>query len=180
VGKFNDLAYVGNPLNMVAIPTGLKMTLGSILIRAMKPEPQVAIQKTFHKNGNVFQEVPFVGDVITGTLREYHENGVLAFETPMLNGVRHGTCKQWNDKGELLGTFEMNLGTGVSKRWHPNGKLQFEGHVINEVLNGRVRVWLESGELKQERFYVDNAIVSKTDYSKVCADNPVLPIYEDE
>jgi antitoxin component YwqK of YwqJK toxin-antitoxin module len=146
----------------------------------MKPKTQVAIQRTFYKNGNVFQEVPFVGDAITGTLREYHENGVLAFETLMLNGLRHGACKQWNDKGDLLGTFEMTMGTGVSKRWHSNGRLQFEAYLIREVLNGRVRVWLESGELKQKRFYVDNAIVSKTDYSRLCADNPALPTYEDE
>jgi len=146
----------------------------------MKPERQTEVQKTFHRNGNVFQEVPFVGDVITGTIREYHENGVLALETPMMNGVRHGTCKQWNDKGDLLGAFEMNMGTGVSRRWHPNGRLQFEGHVIREVLNGRVRVRFESGGLKEERYYVDNAIVSRTDYLRACPDNPTLPTYNNE
>jgi antitoxin component YwqK of YwqJK toxin-antitoxin module len=143
----------------------------------MKPEHQAEIQRTFHTNGKLFQEVPFVGDVITGTLCEYYENGVLAFETPMVNGIRHGTCKQWNDKGDLLGTFEINRGVGISRRWHSNGRLQFEGHVIREVLNGRVRVWLETGELKQERFYVDNAIVSKKEYLKICVGIPTLPTY---
>ena len=142
-------------------------------------EKKSRIEKTFHSNGNVFQEIPFVGDKITGTLREYHENGKLALESPMQEGLRHGVCNQWNEKGKLLGSYEMKMGTGVSKRWHANGKLKFEAHLIGEVFNGRVRLWLESGKLDKETFHVNNREVSREEYDKARAANPALPEYKD-
>lgn len=138
------------------------------------------IERAFYDSGNVFQEIPFVGDQMTGIFREYHENGALALESPMANGMRHGVCKQWDEQGKLIGGYEMSMGTGVSKRWHPNGRLKFEAHLINEIFNGRVRLWSESGEIKRETFHIANRRVSKEEYEKARASNPALPEYKDD
>src|SRR5262245_25091696 len=97
------------------------MTVSDAILFTLMPKhkgmKKEEVERTFHRNGRVFQEVPFVGGEINGVLREWHRNGTLAKEVPMKNGLRHGICKQWNDKGEILGTFEMNMGTGISKQW---------------------------------------------------------------
>ena len=66
-------------------------------------------ERTYHRNGRIYQEVPFVKGKIHGLIREWHKNGALAKEVPMKEGVRHGVCKEWNDAEQLLGTFEMRM-----------------------------------------------------------------------
>lgn len=136
------------------------------------------IERIYHRNGRVFQEVPFVGGKINGPIREWHKNGVLAKEVPMKDGVRDGVCKQWNDKGELLGTFEMTMGIGVSKEWYPNGQLAFEASIVNESFTGRLRRWNEEGALVQENFFLKNKKVSPEEYARACRTDSSLPTYE--
>jgi len=138
------------------------------------------IQRTYYRNGRPYQEVPFVGGKINGIIREWHRSGALAREVPMKDGLRHGVCKQWNNKGELLGAFEMRMGTGISKQWFPNGQLQFEASVVNEKFNGRLRQWNEQGELIAETFFLDNKKVSKAEYDRAEQSNPDLPPYPDD
>lgn len=138
------------------------------------------VERTFHRNGRIFQEVPFVGGQINGLIREWHRNGVLAKEVPMKNGVRNGICKQWNDKGELLGTFEMTTGTGISKQWFPNGQIEFEASIVDENFTGRMRRWDEDGILFQETFFHDNKMVSKEDYQRFVESDSSLPSYTNE
>ncbi|HVX91046.1 MAG TPA: hypothetical protein VHC20_05485 [Candidatus Paceibacterota bacterium] len=139
----------------------------------MKPD----IRRTYNDNGLPDQEVPFVGDKINGLIREWHKSGALAREVPMKDGLRHGICKQWNDQGELLGTFEMRLGTGSSKQWYATGQLRFEASVIVEKFNGRLRQWSERGQLIEEAFFLDNKKVSKPEYDRAQQSNPDLPAY---
>jgi hypothetical protein len=142
--------------------------------KGMKEEE---VERTFHRNGRVFQEVPFVGGEINGVLREWHRNGVLAKEVPMKDGLRHGICKQWNDKGEILGTFEMNMGTGISKQWFPTGQIEFEASIVDEKFTGRMRRWDEDAHLVQETFFQGNKMVSREEYQRVAEANPSLPPY---
>ena len=138
------------------------------------------IERTYHRNGRVFQEVPFAGRKIDGVVREWHRNGILAREVPMKDGVRHGVCKQWNEKGELLGTFEMQMGTGISKHWFPDGRLEFEASIVKESFTGRMRRWNEDSELVQENFFVKNKNVSKDAYDRIRETDPSLPSYAEE
>jgi hypothetical protein len=137
------------------------------------------IQRTYYRNGRLDQEVPFVGGVINGIIREWHKSGALAREVPMKDGHRHGVCKQWDKKGALLGTFEMRMGTGISKQWYPNGQTQFEASVVNEKFNGRLRQWSDRGQLIEEAFFLDNKKVSKLEYDRAQQSNPDLPAYPD-
>lgn len=137
------------------------------------------IERTYYKNGRPYQEVPFVGGKINGIIREWHRSGALAREVPMKDGQRHGVCKQWNNKGELLGTFEMNMGSGISKQWYPNGQLEFEASVINETFTGRLRHWNEHGQLTAENFFLNNKKVAKAEYDREQESDPDLPAYAD-
>lgn len=138
------------------------------------------IQRTYYRNGRPYQEVPFISGKINGVISEWHRNGALAREVPMKDGIRHGVCKQWNEKGELLGSFEMNMGTGISKQWFPNGQLEFEASVINEAFTGRLRHWNDQGQLTQDAFFLDNKKVSHAEYERARQSNPGLPAYADE
>jgi antitoxin component YwqK of YwqJK toxin-antitoxin module len=137
------------------------------------------IQRTYYHNGRPDQEVPFVDGIINGIIREWHKSGALAREVPMKDGHRHGVCKQWDNKGELLGTFEMRMGTGTSKQWYPSGQLQFEASVVNEEFNGRLRQWSDRGQLIEEAFFLDNKKVSKSAYDRAQQSNPDLPACPD-
>jgi hypothetical protein len=149
-------------------------------MRKPKGMKEEEIERTYHRNGRVFQEVPFVGGEINGVIREWHRNGILAKEVPMKGGVRHGTCKQWNDKGELLGTFEMSRGTGISKQWFPNGQIEFEASIVDEKFTGRMRRWDEDGTLVQETFFQGNKMLSREDYQSTSEADPSLPSYAQE
>jgi hypothetical protein len=141
---------------------------------------KVSSERSYYPNGRVFQEIPFAGGKINGVIREWHRNGTLAKEVPMKDGIRHGTCKQWNDKGELLGAFEMNMGTGISKQWFPNGQIEFEASIVRENFMGRLRRWNEEGNLVQENFFQNNKMVSTDDYRRASESDPTLPFYTDE
>ena len=145
-----------------------------------KATKEEEVERTFHRTGRIFQEVPFVGGKINGVLREWHRNGVLAKEVPMKDGLRHGICKQWNDKGEMLGTFEMDMGTGISKQWFPNGQIEFEASIVDEKFTGRMRRWDENGALLQETFFTANKMVSREDYQRAVEADASLPSFIQE
>jgi hypothetical protein len=149
-------------------------------ISTHKHMKQEDTERTYYRNGRVFQEVPFAAGKINGVIREWHRNGVLAKEVPMRNGVRHGECKQWNEKGVLLGSFEMGRGTGNSKHWFPNGKLAFEASVVNEGFTGRLRRWNDAGALVQENFFLENRRVPRDEYDRATETDSSLPTYDDE
>lgn len=134
-------------------------------------------ERSYHRNGRLFQEVPFVAGKVNGVIREWHKNGTLAKEVPMKDGLRHGLCKEWNEKGDLLGQFEMNMGTGTSWHWFPNGQLQFEISLISESFTGRQRRWDEDGNLIEETYFLQNRRVSKEEYDRACRSDSSLPTY---
>jgi antitoxin component YwqK of YwqJK toxin-antitoxin module len=61
-----------------------------------------------------------------GVLCTWHKNGQLATETPYVHGLLHGVCRQWSETGEPLGSFVMEHGTGIQKQWFDNGRLALE------------------------------------------------------
>jgi hypothetical protein len=161
-----------------------RMTVSDAIFFTPMPKDKATkeeeVERTFHRNGRVFQEVPFVGGEINGVLREWHRNGVLAKEVPMKDGLRHGICKQWNDKGKLLGTFEMKMGSGLSKQWFPNGQIEFEASIVDEKFTGRMRRWDENGALLQETFFKANKMVSREDYQRAVEADASLPSFIQE
>ena len=136
--------------------------------------------RSTYKDGRISGEIRVSRGKLDGLSRYWHENGVLALEIPLKAGFRHGLCKQWNERGELLGSFQMSLGTGVVRQWYPNGQLQYEMDTLRGVPNGRQRLWSEQGELVAESFYLDGKSVSFVQYRRACKRNPDLPVYAAE
>lgn len=110
-----------------------------------------------------------------GVHRTWHKNGVLASEEPYLNGLPHGICRQWDEQGQMLGKYKMVHGTGVQRAWHDNGQLQMEVSTVRGEFSGRNRIWLRDGTLLSERFYIHGRIVSAEQYREAATRDEALP-----
>jgi hypothetical protein len=133
------------------------------------------VQRSFHSNGQLREEVPVVNGQRHGVVCSWHKNGVLATEEPYQNGQLHGVCRQWDEAGRLLGKYKMARGTGIQRSWHDNGQLQMEVSTVRGEFCGRNRIWLRDGTLLSERFYLHGRIVSPDKYREATARNKTLP-----
>lgn len=110
-----------------------------------------------------------------GAHRTWHKNGVLASEEPYVNGLLHGICRQWDEAGHLVGKYRMACGTGIQRAWHDNGQLQIEVSTVRGEFCGRNRIWLRDGTLLSERFYLRGRVVSADEYREAAAKDRTLP-----
>jgi hypothetical protein len=133
------------------------------------------IQKTFYRNGQLYEQVPVRNGRRHGIVRVWHKNGVRASEEPCENGLLHGVCRHWNEAGRLVGEYRMIHGTGLQRGWHDNGKLQIEVSTVHGEFCGRNRIWLRDGTLLTERFYLHGLAVSAEAYRAVAAKDKTLP-----
>lgn len=133
------------------------------------------IQKTFYRNGQLYEQVPVRNGRRHGIARVWHKNGVRASEEPCENGLLHGVCRHWNDAGRRLGEYRMIHGTGIQRDWHDNGKLQIEISTVHGEFCGRNRIWLRDGTLLAERFYLHGLAVSAEMYRAAAAKDKTLP-----
>ena len=133
------------------------------------------IQKTFYRNGQIYEQVPVRNGRRHGIVRIWHKNGVRASEEPFQNGLLHGICRHWNEAGRRLGEYRMIHGTGLQRGWHDNGKLQIEVSTVHGEFCGRNRIWLRDGTLLTERFYLHGLAVSAGAYLAAAAKDKTLP-----
>jgi hypothetical protein len=133
------------------------------------------IQKSFYRNGQLYEQVPVRNGRRHGIVRVWHKNGVHASEEPFQNGLLHGVCRHWNEAGRRLGEYRMIRGTGLQRDWHDNGKLRIEVSTIQGEFCGRNRIWLRDGTLLTERFYLHGLAVSAEAYRAAAAKDKTLP-----
>jgi hypothetical protein len=133
------------------------------------------IQKTFYRNGQLYEQVPVRNGRRHGIARVWHKNGVRASEEPCENGLLHGACRHWNEAGRLVGEYRMIHGTGLQRDWHDNGKLQIEVSTVHGEFCGRNRIWLRDGTLLTEHFYLHGLAVSAEAYYAAAAKDKTLP-----
>jgi hypothetical protein len=133
------------------------------------------IQKSFYRNGQIYEQVPVRNGRRHGIVRVWHKNGVNASEEPFQNGLLHGVCRHWNEAGRRLGEYRMIHGTGLQRDWHDNGKLRIEVSTIQGEFCGRNRIWLRDGTLLTERFYLHGLAVSAEGYRTAAAKDKTLP-----
>ena len=133
------------------------------------------IQKTFYRNGQLYEQVPVRNGRRHGIVRVWHKNGVRASEEPYENGLLHGVCRHWNEAGRLVSEYRMIHGTGLQRDWHDNGKLQIEVSTVHGEFCGRNRIWLRDGTLLSEQFYLDGLAVSAETYYAAAAKDKTLP-----
>ncbi|MEW6160053.1 MAG: toxin-antitoxin system YwqK family antitoxin [Verrucomicrobiota bacterium] len=135
------------------------------------------IERTFHPNGQVRSEIPYINGVVHGLSQSWHANGLLAHEIPMVHGQVEGVARFWNEKGTFLGSYEIRNGTGIQKIWFPNGKLMGEVPLIDGMMTGRQIAFFEDGTIAAETYYIRNQRVSKKKYLEMCTTDPTLPRY---
>ena len=158
----------------------------------LKEDTDSHYRKTWHENGQLFEEEqrknwvlhgwvtaydssgkllskePFVEG--TGTLMRYHESGKLESETEYVNGRYHGKRTVWFADGTVWERKHYKNGHqhGSQPKWHPNGNLYRESHydIVNnyEALVGVERYWHENGNPLSERYYEEGQIVGIEKY----------------
>jgi hypothetical protein len=133
------------------------------------------IQKTFYRNGQLYEQVPVRNGRRHGIVRVWHKIGVRASEEPYENGLLHGVCRHWNEAGRLVGEYRMIHGTGLQRDWHDNGKLQIEVSTVHGEFCGRNRIWLRDGTLLSEQFYLHGLAVSAKTYRAAATKDKTLP-----
>jgi len=134
-----------------------------------------SVERAFHRNGQLREEVPLRDGQRHGVVRVWHKNGRLANEEPYQNGLLHGVCRQWNESGRLLGKYRMVQGTGVQRTWHGNGRLQLEFSTVKGDFSGRHRLWLNDGKLMSEEINLNGRIVTAEEYNAARAKDKSLP-----
>ncbi len=154
--------------------------MGSLLNYAIVGLVNKTIEKAYHRNGQLREEVPLRIGRRHGVVRVWHKNGVLANEERYQNGLLHGVCRQWNEAGRLLGEYRMAHGTGVQRTWHENGRLQLEFSTVRGDFSGRYRLWLHDGALLSEDIYLHGRSVNAEQYHAARAKDKSLPILNGE
>jgi len=147
--------------------------------RSQMGKPKIKIERSFHRNGALREEMSFLGRQLHGPRRTWHPNGRLASEEFFEHGLLHGLCQQWNRHGEPLGSFQMKHGTGIQREWFDNGQLQLETSTVDGKFTGRIRTWLRDGTLVSEQYAVENRNVTPAAYSIATARHPNYPRYVD-
>jgi hypothetical protein len=140
-------------------------------------KPRSKIERSFHRNGTLREEVSFLGRQLHGAYRTWHPNGRLASEEFYEEGRLHGLCRQWNARGKLLGSFRLKHGTGIQREWFENGQLQLETSTVAGQFTGRTRVWLRDGVLVSEQFAIENRNVTPAAYAAVAIKHEDYPRY---
>lgn len=138
------------------------------------------IEKTYFPTGQLSGEITYRNGKVNGITRYWHRNGTIAREVSVVDDYEHGESKQWNMQGNLLGSYNMVMGTGTARTWHENGRLQGEIDFRKAAFHGRARAWLANGELIAEEYYVSNKKVSKKKYMEMCLIDSTLPKYNIE
>ncbi len=135
------------------------------------------VERRFYRNGQLREEIHFLGRQLHGFRRVWHHNGRLALEESYEHGLLHGQCRQWNDRGKLLGSFRMKHGTGIQREWFENGQPRLETSTVDGMFTGRTRFWMRDGTLTVERFAVERHEVSPRRYRAIAKQHPEYPIY---
>ena len=136
---------------------------------------RTTIQKSFHRNGQLREELPLRNGERQGVARTWHRNGRLASEEPYANGLLHGVCRQWSEAGRLLGKSKMIGGTGIQRSWHDNGRRQMEISTARGEFCGRSRSWLSDGTLLSDQIYLRGRLVSADEYRTAASKDKGLP-----
>lgn len=133
------------------------------------------MQKEFHRNGQLREEVPLRKGQRHGLCQTWHKNGVLASTEPYQDGLLHGVCRQWNEAGRLLGKYKMIQGTGIQRAWHENGRLQMEISSVHGEFSGYSRIWLWDGTLLSEHLLLRGQDITAAEYRAAAVRDKSLP-----
>jgi hypothetical protein len=109
----------------------------------------VEYKKTYHRNGKLFENTPYVNGKIQGIKLEYYDDGALRKETPYDSGYVHGNVKFYYPDGKVFSVTPRIKGNihGIVKKYHKNGNLQSETPYINNELQPGLKEYNQRGVL---------------------------------
>lgn len=100
------------------------------------------VERSWHPNGQLAIEAPWVNDAQEGSVTFYSEEGVVQATVPYYNGKIEGVQKTWYEDGKPQGeeTYRNNALNGVSQFFLPNGDIYMKFNYVDGKMNG-VQLW---------------------------------------
>jgi antitoxin component YwqK of YwqJK toxin-antitoxin module len=73
----------------------------------------------------------------------YHPTGAVMLQGRWVDGVKDGVWRGWNPHGELVGHYELRMGTGSTMIWRADGSVLLRGAYVEGKKHG---LWQQLGE----------------------------------
>ncbi|HNS31090.1 MAG TPA: hypothetical protein PKL52_11215 [Tenuifilaceae bacterium] len=129
--------------------TAIVLVVGILLFSCGTGEKKVEYKKTYHRNGKVFEVIPYFDGKVHGTKLEYYESGTLRKETPYDSGYVHGNVKVYYPDGKLYSITLRVKGKieGDVVKYHKNGNIQSITPYLNNKLQPGLKEYNPKGVL---------------------------------
>lgn len=166
-GEYFDLNH--RPDSTVENGNGIRTrrdSFGHIIAVDKVSNGSVSTTQTFHPNGAVKEEIPYVNGQIHGQLKTYHPDGVPVSIQTWTDGERTGSTRYF-ENGEVSAEVPYVRGVkeGVEKRYR-NGKVVVsEATWSGDVLHGPSCSYV--GEVTKTDYFYQGAPISRTAYEKM-------------
>jgi len=121
----------------------------------LNPEDSETLEYTYYKNGSVKDEKIFDGEELIIS-RTFHKNGQLADEIFYKNGVPHGVRTQFNENGVLQKAYSLVNGEnhGLYKSYFYDGSPSVIANYVNGKYHGVYQQFFyEDGSIQIDAIY---------------------------
>jgi antitoxin component YwqK of YwqJK toxin-antitoxin module len=81
---------------------------------------ETEIKRTYHGNGQLWSEHPYVDGMLHGMVKWWWEDGQLSSEHPYVGGELHGMMKWWDQDGGIGWFYLYNQGEYVARFYPKN------------------------------------------------------------
>jgi hypothetical protein len=117
----------------------------------------VTWERTFHENGNLERETPYVNGLKHGVERKFYENENLMEETSYRKGELHGLRKLFHENGGrwVEQSYLEGKPSGLFVQIDETGNLREGIPYINGEINGLVCKWDKDGRLIKQIPYIN-------------------------
>ena len=119
-------------------------------------EVRDGVSVTYHPNGNVAIEAPYVAGKLDGVFRSYYENGKVWKTIGYRNGIEEGFSISFHENGvrALRESYKAGILDGTSEEWNEKGVLVRRIPYEKGQIHGRAQMFDELGALKEEMDFV--------------------------
>ena len=127
------------------------------------------VKKTFHPDGKLASQSPYVRGAISGEGRSYTQEGKLYRIARYKGGKKHGDLTDyWPRNGKVKRVIPYNTGRvhGVAREFYFSGKPKWERPFRDNLQHGIERHWEEDGSEVRTRYWVNGEMVPKEEFDK--------------
>lgn len=112
---------------------------------------------TYHPNGKVAIEAPYIAGKLDGVFKTYFESGKLWKTVGYKNGVEEGFTIVLHENGKRASREKYSAGVldGLSEEWDEKGVTRRKIPYKSGRIHGRAQVYDDLGALKEEMDFVD-------------------------